>query len=129
MKDLKVSEMMAMQMALWELNKEKWSPMEPAHGKSSLLWMIEEIGEVIAIIKKKQEHELLEDQEVRNKLVEEFADVYMYLTDTLLRYKITPEEISLAYMNKHQVNMERNYQKEYADYLILQNGKEVNQYK
>ncbi len=120
MNDLKISEMMEMQMELWELNKEKWSPMEPSYGKSSLLWMIEEIGEVIAIIKKKKEHEILENEEVRSKFVEEFADVYMYLTDTLLRYKISPEEISSAYMNKHMTNMNRNYQKEYSNYIVLE---------
>ena len=120
MTDLKISEMMKMQMDLWEQNKEKWSPMEPSHGKSSLLWMIEEIGEVISIIKKKKEHELLDNEEVRNKLVEEFVDVYMYLTDTLLRYKISPEEISSAYMKKHMVNMNRNYQKEYSNYITVE---------
>ena len=124
MNDLKISEMMKMQMELWELNKEKWSPMEPSHGKSSLLWMIEEIGEVISIIKKKKEHEILENEEVRSKFVEEFADVYMYLTDTLLRYKISPEEISSAYMNKHMTNMNRNYQKEYSNYLASEKESE-----
>lgn len=115
--DLSISEMMKMQMALWEQNKEKWSPMTPSHGKTSLLWMIEEIGEVIAIIKKKKEHEIMENAAVRGQLVEEFADVYMYLTDVLLRYKITPEEISTAYTNKHTANMNRNYQQEYAAFL------------
>lgn len=117
MKDLKISEMMAMQMALWEQNKEKWSPMEAAYGKNSLLWMIEEIGEVIAIVKKKSEQELLEEGTVRECFIEEFADVYMYLTDTLLRYNVTPEEITTAYVKKHEKNTNRNYTKEYKAFL------------
>ena len=55
MRNITIMDMMKMQMALWECNKEKWSPMEAKYGRESLLWMIEEIGEVIAIIKKKKE--------------------------------------------------------------------------
>ena len=49
-KDIKFSEMMNMQMNLWEINKDKWSPMEAKYGRNFLLWMIEEMGEVISII-------------------------------------------------------------------------------
>ena len=51
--DIKISDMMKMQMELWELNKDNWSPMEAKYGRNFLLWMIEEMGEVISIIKKK----------------------------------------------------------------------------
>lgn len=37
----------------------------------------------------------------------------MYFTDTLLRYGITPEEFSQAYIQKHNRNMGRNYTAEY----------------
>ncbi len=84
MKDIKISDMMKMQMTLWENNKNKWSPMEPEYARNSLLWMIEEVGEVISIIKKKSENEIMENKEIRRKFVEEIADVYMYLTDTLI---------------------------------------------
>lgn len=120
MKDIKISEMMEMQMNLWEENRDKWSPMEPQFGKTSLLWMIEEIGEVIAIIKKKSEQEILEDENVRSKFLEEFADVYMYLTDTLLRYKVTPEEISHAYVEKYRKNIGRNFSEEYQAFLTME---------
>ena len=117
MKDIKISDMMKMQMNLWECNKEKWSPMEPKYGRDSLLWMIEEIGEVIAIIKKKKENEIMEDKEVREKFVEEIADVYMYLTDALLRYGVTAEELGETYLEKHIKNMGRNFTKEHKEYL------------
>ena len=52
-KDINFSEMMKMQKELWEVNKDKWSPMEAKYGRNFLLWMIEEMGEVISIIKKK----------------------------------------------------------------------------
>lgn len=117
MKDIKISDMMKMQMNLWECNKEKWAPMESKYGKDSLLWMIEEIGEVIAIIKKKKESEIMGDTEVREKFVEEIADVYMYLTDTLLRYGISSEELGKAYLEKHIKNIGRNFTKEHNEYL------------
>lgn len=114
-KDLKVSEMLKMQRELWEENKEKWQPIEPEFGKISLLWMIEEVGEVISIIKKKGDKEIMNNPEVRKAFVEELSDVYMYYNDTLLRFGITPEEISDAYVSKHNKDMKRNYSKEYKD--------------
>jgi NTP pyrophosphatase (non-canonical NTP hydrolase) len=117
MKDIKISDMMKMQLALWENNKHKWSPMEPEYGRNSLLWMIEEVGEVISIIKKKSETEIMENPEIRSKFVEEIADVYMYLTDTLLRYGVTAEEIGTAYVEKHVKNIGRNYSVEYEVFL------------
>lgn len=117
MQDIKISDMMKMQMALWENNKHKWSPMSPEFGRNSLLWMIEEVGEVISIVKKKSETEIMEDPEIRSKFVEELADVYMYLTDTLLRYGVTADEIGTAFVDKHNRNIGRNYSKEYEAYL------------
>lgn len=37
----------------------------------------------------------------------------MYYIDTLLRFGITPEEISKAYVKKHCKNMGRDYSGEY----------------
>lgn len=37
----------------------------------------------------------------------------MYYIDTLLRFGITPEEISEAYVKKHCKNMGRDYSGEY----------------
>lgn len=120
--DIKISNMMDMQKELWELHKDKWSPMEAKYGRNFLLWMIEEIGEVISIIKKKGDNAIMNNQEVRNAFIEEMSDVLMYYNDTLLRYGITAKEISTAYIKKHNKNMGRNFQEEYKNFL--QKGKE-----
>ena len=59
MSDIKISDMMNMQINLWEQNKDTWSPMEAEFGRDFILWMMEEIGECIAIIKKKGDTALL----------------------------------------------------------------------
>lgn len=115
--DLRISEMMQMQRELWEKHKDKWSPMEPAYGRNSILWMMEELGEVIAIIKKKEENSIMEDATVRSCFVEELADVYMYFNDVMLRYGVTPDEISFAYLKKHCKNMGRDFEAEHNNYL------------
>lgn len=115
--DIKISNMMDMQMELWEANKDKWSPMEAKYGRNFLLWMMEEMGEVISIIKKKGDNAIMNNEEVRTAFVEEMSDVLMYYNDTLLRYGITPDEISSAYIKKHNKNMKRNYQEEYKKLL------------
>lgn len=51
--DLTIKETLEMSKELWENNKEDWSPMTPEYGRDSILYMVEEIGEVISIIKKK----------------------------------------------------------------------------
>lgn len=112
-KDIKISEMMGMQKELWEVNKESWSPMEAKYGRNFLLWMIEEMGEAISIIKKKGDNEIMTNEEVRKAFVEELSDVLMYYNETLLRYGITANEISTAYIEKHNKNMKRNYKEEY----------------
>ena len=65
--------MMKMQTELWEKHKDKWPPMQPEHGKDFILWMIEEIGEVISIIKKKSIHDIMDDPAVHSHFVEESA--------------------------------------------------------
>ena len=97
-KDIKISEMMGMQKELWEANKENWSPMEAKYGRNFLLWMIEEMGEAISIIKKKGDNAIMTNEEVRRAFVEELSDVLMYYNETLLRYGITANEISTAYI-------------------------------
>ncbi len=87
--------------------------MEPAYGKEYFLWMVEEIGESIAVLKKKGGNAVMEDAEVRAAFVEELSDVLMYYIDILLRYGVTAEEISQAYVNKHARNMGQDFQEEY----------------
>jgi NTP pyrophosphatase (non-canonical NTP hydrolase) len=113
MNDIKISDMLNMQKALYELHKDTWAPLEAQYGRNSILWMMEEIGECIAIIKKKGDSAIMEDENVRKAFCEELSDVLMYFNDTLLRYGITADEISSAYIDKHEKNMGRNYVKEY----------------
>lgn len=61
MQDLFISNMMAMQRELWEIHKDSWSPMEPQYARDFLLFMIEEVGECIAIMKKKGDAAIAED--------------------------------------------------------------------
>lgn len=113
--DISIRDMMQMQKELFEPHKDQWHPMEPEYGKDFVLYMIEEIGEVIAILKKKGSGAVMDDPEVRQIFLEEMADVLMYYHDILLRFSVTPEEISEAYCKKHGTDMNRNYEKEYKE--------------
>lgn len=113
--DLTISQMMQMQRSLFEPHKDKWLPMEPQCGKDFILFMVEEIGEAIAVIKKKGSDAIMEDPAVREAFLAEMADVLMYYHDVLLRYHVTPEEISEAFVKKHDFDMNRDYTKEYKE--------------
>ena len=117
MNDIRISDMMKMQQLLWEKHRDSWSPMEPEYGGEFILYMVEEIGEVISIWKKKGERAIVEDPSVRSAFLEEMADVLMYYNEVLLRFHVTPQEISQAYQDKHDRNMTRNYQKQYEEML------------
>lgn len=116
-KSLNLSEMMEMSYELWEKNKEEWSPMEPEFGKNFILYMIEEIGEAIAIIKKKKENQIMDNPEVRERFVEELGDVMMYFIDVLNRFHISAEEFSEVYLRKFNTNLERNYKKQHDEFI------------
>lgn len=118
--DLSVSHFMSMQKALYQLHAHEWPPMEPEAGKNMVLYMVEEVGEVIAILKKKGDYSVTDDPEVREAFLEEMSDVLMYYMDTLLRYHVTPEELSEAYVKKHLRNMGRDYTEEYKE--LYHNG-------
>ena len=111
-KDLTISEMKEMQLELYEANKEKWADMNPEAAKSHILYMVEEIGECISIIKKKGIDAVMENPEIRGRFLEEITDVQNYYIEVLNRLKITPEEFSNAYIEKHNINMRRNYEKD-----------------
>jgi NTP pyrophosphatase (non-canonical NTP hydrolase) len=115
--DLAISQMMQMQRDLFDAQGRKWAPMEPEYGGEFILYMVEEIGEVISIWKKKGERAIVDDPSVRSAFLEEMADVLMYYNEVLLRFHVTPEEISQAYQDKHDRNMTRNYQKQYEEML------------
>lgn len=113
--DLKISDMLAMQKALYTLHEGEWFPLEPEYGRNYILFMIEEIGETIAILKKKGDRSVLDDSNVREAFLEEMADALMYYNDILLRYHVTAEEISEAYVRKHTRNTGRNFAEEYKE--------------
>jgi hypothetical protein len=50
MNDIKISDMLNMQKDLYEMHKDKWTPLEAEYGRNFIHWIIEEIGECIAII-------------------------------------------------------------------------------
>lgn len=111
-KDLTISDMQKMQQELYEAHKDKWGDRKPEYAKNHILYMIEEIGECISIIKKKGIDAIMEDKDVRARFVEEITDVQNYYIEVLNRLKITPEEFSNAYIEKHNVNMTRNYERD-----------------
>ncbi len=108
-KNLNISELIKMQEELYEVNKDKWNDHNPQAAKSHLLYMVEEMGECISIIKKKGIDSIMNDDHIRERFVEEISDVLMYYTEVLIRLGITPEELSQAYVKKHNTNMNRNY--------------------
>ena len=119
--DLSLSQIMAMQKDLYDLHAHEWSPLEPEFGKDSLLYMMEEVGEVIAVMKKRG-GAISKNPDVRAAFLEEMADVLMYYTDVLLRYHVTPEEFAQAYLKKHNRNLGRHFTEEYKE--LYQNGEE-----
>ena len=84
--DLRISELLAMQRELQELHKGDWADVVPSTARDHLLWGVGEIGEVIDIIKKRGDGEIMDNPETRRHFIEEMADVQMYLLDVLLCY-------------------------------------------
>lgn len=107
MDDFGINEMLEMQKALQEKYKDKWKPISPERGKDQLLWMIGEIGEVIDIIKKHGGENACGEAGLRERLIEELADVLMYYNDVLLCYGILAEELKRSYIGKYEKNMNR----------------------
>lgn len=77
--------------------------------------MIEEMGECISIIKKKGISAIMENKDVRARFLEEITDVQNYYIEVLDRLSITPEEFSKAYIQKHEYNMNRDYERENSE--------------
>lgn len=117
MADIRISDMMDMIEELQAHYLDKWGGLSVETGRSQTLWMIEELGESIQIIKKKGEEKIMHDPTVRGAYVEELADVMMYLTGVMLSFGITPEEFSEAFLKKHAKNMRRDYEGENRRFL------------
>lgn len=108
MADVKISDLLRMQHTLAEA-KGWLKDRTPEHAPMSILWSIDELGEAIAIIKKKGTHAIMDNESVREHFVEEVADVFMYLVDMMESYGITAEEFSDAYVGKFRRNMGRDW--------------------
>ena len=113
--NLDIEEALLMSKELWEKHKDSWWPMQPEHGKTYILYMIEEIGEVISIIKKKGETEIIENSEIRTRFIEEMCDIMMYYSDVLNRFEVSSEEFSEIYRKKFEKNMRRDFKKDHKE--------------
>ena len=109
--DLRISDLLAMQTELQQLHPE-WGGTPPERARDQLLWGVGEIGEVIDIIKKRGDGEIMTNAETRRHFIEEMADVMMYLTDVMLCYGVTAEEYSEVHVRKHTKNTKRDYVEE-----------------
>ena len=87
------------------------------HPERPLLYAVEEIGEVSAILKKRGPQTVVDDAGVRAHFCEEMADVFMYLCDVMLCCGVTAEEFEQAYRAKAARNLERDFVGEHAHYL------------
>ncbi len=115
MADLKISDIQKMQHTL-AVEKGWITSRTPEHAPMSILWSIDELGEAIAIIKKKGSDSIMDNPTVRAHFTEEVADVFMYLFDMMESYGITAEEFSDAYLAKFQRNLGRDWQENTALY-------------
>ena len=114
---LTVQEMMEYQLRLQEKYAGVWEGDNPGTAKHHLLYAVEEIGEVSAILKKRGAQEVVRDDALRAHLCEEMADVFMYLNDVLLCCGATAEEFAAAYREKMERNLHRDFPGEHRNYL------------
>ena len=114
---LTMQDLMDIQLQLQEKYKCIWEGDSPETAKHHLLYAVEEIGEVSAILKKRGAQAVVDDEAVRAHFCEEMADVFMYLTDVLLCCGVKAEEFEKAYLAKAGRNLKRDFPKEHQAYL------------
>ncbi|MBR3504889.1 MAG: nucleotide pyrophosphohydrolase [Clostridia bacterium] len=112
-----IGDLMEIQKALQEKYKGIWEGDHPDTAKAHLLYAVEEIGEVSAILKKRGPQAVVADEGVRAHFCEEMADVFMYLCDVMLCCNVTAEEFESAYRAKADHNLKRDFVGEHAHYL------------
>ena len=115
MADARIGELLELQHRL-AVEKGWIADRVPEKGHMSLLWSIDELGEVIAILKKKGAAAVMENESVRAHFTEEIADVFMYLFDMMECYGITAEEFTEAYLAKFRRNLGRDWRENDALY-------------
>lgn len=109
-KIININDMLLLAEKLHKKNKDKWGPATPESNTFLLTWLVAEVGEVIDIIKKKGQNQVMSNQKVRRQFLMEIADCYIYLADILSRYKVSAAEFSQIYQKKMVYNLKRNYQ-------------------
>ena len=114
---LTVRDLMDYQFRLQQKYAGVWEGDNPSTAKHHLLYAVEEIGEVSAILKKRGAKEVTRDAALRAHFCEEMADVFMYLTDVLLCCGVKPEEFESAYREKMERNLKRDFPGEHRNYL------------
>jgi len=114
---LTMRDLMEIQNQLQEKYKGIWEGNSPETAQHHLLYAVEEIGEVSAIMKKRSPAAVVQDDALRAHFCEEMADVFMYLTDVLLCCGVTAEEFEKAYRAKADRNLKRDFPKEHQNYL------------
>lgn len=112
-KILDLEEMFRLQEELQARHPE-WGGLPPERARNQLLWTFEEMGEIVAIFKKKSLEEMLEKGSVRDCFLKEVCDVFMYMSDMLLCMGVTPEELTETYRGKFRYNMQRDWVKQNA---------------
>ena len=110
---LTINEMLAASIRQHEFYKGKWKPLTKENAVDKSLWLVGELGEVIDIIKKKND-KITQDDKVRSEFVKEMVDCYMYMADMLNCYGITAEELSTTFREKleYNLNNSRTYWKD-----------------
>ncbi len=114
---LTIEDLMEYQVKLQEKYAGIWEGDNPGTAKHHLLYAVEEIGEVSAILKKRGAQAVVEDASLRAHFCEEMSDVFMYLLDVLLCCGVKPEEFEAAYREKADRNLKRDFPKEHREYL------------
>lgn len=114
---LTIRELMDIQIRLQEKYQGVWEGDSPDTAKHHLLYAVEEIGEVSAILKKRGAQAVVADPALRAHFCEEMADVFMYLTDVLLCCGVEASEFEQAYREKASRNLNRDFPGEHRAYL------------
>ena len=114
---LTMQDLMDIQKKLQEKYRDIWEGDSPETAKNHLLYAVEEIGEVSAIMKKRSPEAIVADAGVRAHFCEEMADVFMYLFDVMLCCSVSAEEFESAYRAKAERNLRRDFVGEHAHYL------------
>lgn len=112
-----IADLMDIQTRLQEKYAGVWEGDSPETAQHHLLYAVEEIGEVSAILKKRGAKAVVSDANVRAHFCEEMADVFMYLCDVMLCCGVKPEEFEQAYRAKADYNLKRDFPREHAHYL------------